>query len=95
LSGPICDGVDFTYTRNRNKIKALHEDIERYNLYESATFGNTRVGTVAFVGEEWGVLYSDSAPSVDPETGMKLLQWNNTYVVRLISDLLSSRKLGI
>ncbi|TVR16793.1 MAG: SusC/RagA family TonB-linked outer membrane protein [Balneolaceae bacterium] len=72
-------GADFTYTRNRNKIVDLHEDIERFNLYESATFGNTRVGTVAFVGEEWGVLYSDSAPAVDPETGKNLLQWNDTW----------------
>ncbi|MCC5908388.1 MAG: SusC/RagA family TonB-linked outer membrane protein [Balneolaceae bacterium] len=71
-------GIDFTYTRNRNMIKALYQDIERFNLYESATFGNTRVGTVAFVGEEWGILYSDSAPAVDPETGMKLLNWNNS-----------------
>lgn len=72
-------GVDLTYTRNRNMIKSLHEDISRYNLYESATYGNTRVGTVAFVGEEWGVLYSDSAPAVDPESGMKLLNWTSAY----------------
>lgn len=72
-------GIDLTYTRNRNKIVSLHEDINRYNLYESATYGNLRVGTVAFVGEEWGLLYSDSAPAVDPETGKKLLNWTNTY----------------
>ncbi len=72
-------GMDFTYTRNRNMIKSLHEDISRYNLYESATYGNLRVGTVAFVDEEWGVLYSDSAPAVDPETGMKLLNWTSAY----------------
>ncbi len=76
--------VDFNFTRNRNMIVELHEDIERYNLYESATYGNTRVGTVAFVGEEWGVLYSDSAPALyenesdpdDPKNGMPLLQWS-------------------
>ncbi|MCC5908393.1 MAG: SusC/RagA family TonB-linked outer membrane protein [Balneolaceae bacterium] len=71
-------GVDMTYTRNRNKIVSLHEDVNRYDLYESATFGNVRVGTVAFVGEEWGVLYSDSAPAIDEETGMKLLNWNES-----------------
>ncbi len=86
--------LDFTYTRNRNMIVELHEDVERYNLYESATYGNTRVGTVAFVGEEWGVLYSDSAPALfnnendpnDTRNGMPLLQWQGArrgaYMIR-------------
>jgi iron complex outermembrane recepter protein len=75
--------LDFTYTRNRNMIVALHENIDQFNLYESATYGNTRVGTVAFVGEEWGLLMSDSAPALflnendanDPRNGMPLLAW--------------------
>ena len=86
--------VDFNFTRNRNMIVELHDDIERYNLYESATYGNTRVGTVAFVGKEWGVLYSDSAPALydnendlnDPRNGMPLLQWHasrrGAYMIR-------------
>ncbi len=79
--------IDFIYTRNRNMIIDLYEGIEQYNLYESATYGNTRIGTVAFVGGAYGVLMSDSKPAVwDSEEmggdsgkdGMPLLQWHSS-----------------
>ncbi|HOI48137.1 MAG TPA: SusC/RagA family TonB-linked outer membrane protein, partial [Prolixibacteraceae bacterium] len=72
------------FARNRNTIIDLHEGITEYNLYESWNYGNTRIGTLAIVGGNWGELYSDSAPAVwnneddpnDPRNGMKILRWN-------------------
>lgn len=72
--------VDMTFTRNRNMIIDLHETVDRRNLYESAGYGNTRIGTVAFVGEEWGELWSDSAPLRDEATGMMLVNWSTAWL---------------
>jgi iron complex outermembrane recepter protein len=69
--------VDFNYTRNRNKILSLYPGIDTYNLYESATYGNTRIGTYAVVGGEWGVLMSDSAPLMDEGTNTPVLRWSS------------------
>ncbi|HPL45195.1 MAG TPA: SusC/RagA family TonB-linked outer membrane protein [Prolixibacteraceae bacterium] len=72
------------FARNRNSIIDLYEGIDEYNLYESWNYGNTRIGTLAIVGGNWGELYSDSKPAVwnntkdpnDPRNGQKLLRWN-------------------
>lgn len=71
--------VDMNFARNRNMIVDLHESVDRRNLHESASFGNVRIGSVAFVGEEWGELWSDSAPMRDEETGMMLVNWNSSH----------------
>ncbi len=68
--------LDFNFTRNRNMIVELYGDIQRYGLYESGTYGNTRIGTYAIVGGEWGVLMSDSNPQIDEETGLPILVWS-------------------
>ncbi len=55
-----------------------------HNLYESWNYGNTRIGTLAIVGGNWGELYSDSAPAKwnntddpnDPRNGQPILRWN-------------------
>lgn len=76
--------LTFNFARNRNKIISLYRDITEYNLYESWNYGNTRIGSVAVVGGDYGVLMSDSSPakykndndSSDPLNGMPLLRWN-------------------
>jgi iron complex outermembrane receptor protein len=76
--------LTLNYARNRNKVIDLYGDITEYNLYESWNYGNTRIGTVAIVGGDYGVLMSDSKPAVynntsnpnDPKNGMPLLRWN-------------------
>ncbi len=69
--------MDINYTRNRNKIVELYANIPSYNLYESATYGNTRIGTYAEVGGDWGMLMSDSNPLIDEATGLPVLRWSS------------------
>ncbi len=80
----------FNYWKNTTKIKKLHKDYGEYKvLGGSITYGNFRVGSVAFEGGEYGVLMSDSNPKTwqskdkdgnnidDPRNGMKLLEWKD------------------
>lgn len=68
--------VDFNWWTNNNKIISLHESSGEYKtLAGAATYGNYRVGSVAYVGGEYGVLLSDSKPQVDKD-GNKLLFWS-------------------
>ena len=70
--------VDFTYTRNRNKIVSLHENVADYiSLKGNTNYGNYRVGSVAKVGAEYGLLMTDSKPKIDEATGLEVLTWSN------------------
>jgi len=70
--------IDFTYTRNVNKIIALHPDVADYILLDGRTnYGNYRIGSVAKVGADYGLLMTDSKPKIDPATGLEVLNWNN------------------
>ncbi len=76
--------LDFNFTRNRNKIIELYDGVTEFNLHGSSGYGNTRVSTMAFVGDAYGVLISDSKPKIyqnesnpdDPKNGMPLLTWH-------------------
>lgn len=71
--------VDFTYTKNRSKIISLHENVADYILLDGSTnYGNYRIGSVAKVGAEYGLLMTDSKPKVDESTGLEVLSWSNT-----------------
>ena len=83
--------LDFNYTRNRNKIISLHEDIGDYKLLAgSPTYGNYRIGSAAYIGGDYGVLLSDILPAKYQATdnqgnpvdhannGMKVLNYDNT-----------------
>jgi len=71
--------VDFTYTRNENKIISLHENVANYILLDGSTnYGNYRIGSVAKVGGEYGLLMTDSKPKIDESTGLPLLAWSNS-----------------
>lgn len=85
--------LNFIYTRNRNKIISLHPDVGQYkNLEGSPTYGNFRVGSVAYIGGEYGVLLSDSKPREfwnkdasgntisDPRNGKPVLAWDEAFL---------------
>ncbi len=67
--------LNFTYTRNRSKIVELHENVADYITLEGAPdYGNYRIGSVAEVGGEYGLLKSDAAPIYDEKTGLPVLE---------------------
>lgn len=71
--------VDFTYTRNRNKIISLHEDVANYiKLDGDPDYGNYRIGSVAKVGGAYGLLMTDSKPKIDEATGLPILNYFGT-----------------
>lgn len=70
--------LNFNYWRNRNKIISLHPDVGEYkSLAGSPNYGNYRVGTVAWIGGEYGELLSDILPATN-EDGEKILTWSNS-----------------
>ena len=71
--------VDFTYTRNQSKIISLHENVADYILLSGYTnYGNYRIGSVAKVGGEYGMLITDSKPMIDDATGLPVLTYSDT-----------------
>ncbi len=101
--------IDFTYTKNNNKIVSLHENVADYiSLDGSVNYGNYRIGSVAKVGESYGILMSDSKKAIDEATGLPILGWSDTrrfayyrrsgkaeVVGSLIPDFLGSIGTGI
>lgn len=75
----------FNYWDNTTEITKLHENYGAYRtLGGDVTYGNFRVGSVAFEGGEYGVLMSDTKPlewqsddASDPRNGMKILTWSD------------------
>ena len=76
--------LSVVFTRNRNKIIELFPGVTEFNLEGSPSYGNTRVATMAYVGQQYGVLVSDSKPKEfmnesdpnDPKNGLPVLLWN-------------------
>ena len=51
--------LDFTFTKNSNKIVELHPNVANYIALEGdVAYGNYRVGSVAIVGGSYGMLMS-------------------------------------
>lgn len=72
--------LDFTYTKNQNMIVELHPNVANYiTLDGSVDYGNYRVGSVAKVGESYGLLMSDSKAKVDKATGLPILNAVDYY----------------
>ena len=68
------------YWDNTTTISDLHEDYGAYRVLGGyVNYGNYRIGSVAYEGGEYGVLMSDAKPKVDPETGKKVLAWNDSW----------------
>ena len=71
--------LDFTYTKNNNKIISLHENVADYiRLDGDVAYGNYRIGSVAKVGESYGILMSDSKKAIDEKTGLPVLNWSDS-----------------
>lgn len=70
--------LNFTYTKNDNKIIELHPNVAEYiELEGSPAYGNYRIGSVAKVGGSYGVLMSDSYPKKN-DKGQTVLNWNQS-----------------
>ncbi len=67
--------LNFTYTKNKSKIVSLHENVADYiSLVGMPSYGNFRIGSVAKVGGEYGLLMSDATPNYDEKTGLPILE---------------------
>lgn len=71
--------LNFTYTKNTNKIISLHENVTNYiTLIGDVTGGDYHMGSVAKVGGDYGLLMSDVLPAKDEKTGETLLTWDDS-----------------
>lgn len=72
--------LDLTYTRNRNKIVELSDDVANYIVLDgNPDYGNFRIGSVAQVGGEYGLLMTDSKKKIDEATGLPILNYSTSY----------------
>ncbi|MDE6181061.1 MAG: TonB-dependent receptor, partial [Phocaeicola sp.] len=72
--------LDFTWTKNMSKIVELHPNVANYIVLDGeVAYGNYRVGSVAKVGESYGLLMTDSNPKVDKATGLPVLDATSYY----------------
>lgn len=70
--------LDFTYTKNQNKIIALHPDASEYLRLQGETFyGDFSIQSAATVGGAYGVLVSAITPKRD-ENGNIILKWSDS-----------------
>lgn len=70
--------LDFTYTKNNNKIISLHENVADFIALDGRVdYGNYRIGSVAKVGESYGILMSDSKKAIDEKTGLPIFKWRD------------------
>jgi iron complex outermembrane receptor protein len=87
--------VDFTYTKNNNKIISLHENVADYILLSGYTnYGNYRIGSVAKVGGAYGLLMTDSKPQIDEASGLPVLNWSNTRRMAYMSRSGKEEEIG-
>lgn len=71
--------LDFTFTKNASKIVELHENVADYIVLDGdVAYGNYRVGSVAMVGGEYGLLMSDAMPKKN-ENGETILTWRDDF----------------
>ncbi|MDL2282348.1 SusC/RagA family TonB-linked outer membrane protein [Parabacteroides sp. OttesenSCG-928-G06] len=79
--------LNLTFMKNKSKIVELHENVADYiGLEGMPAYGNYRIGSVAKVGGEYGLLMSDSSPMIDKKTGLPVLStayfnYNNMHAV--------------
>ena len=66
--------INLTWTKNMSKIVELSPLCTNYiTLAGTPDYGNYRIGAVAQVNGTYGMLMSDSAPKIDPESGLAVL----------------------
>lgn len=72
--------LNFTYTKNKSKIVELSDLVADYiPLSGDVAYGNFRIGSVAEVGGEYGILKTDSKAEVDKESGLNVLGFSDGY----------------
>ncbi len=87
--------LNFNYYKNWNKIISLASTSGEYTLLAgSPAYGNYRVGSVAYIGGEYGVLLSDACPAIDAATGKEILKYSNTSRSSYIQRSLILQKIG-
>ena len=70
--------LDFTFTKNSNKIIDLHPDAAEYiGLQGSTGWGDIRIQSVAKIGGPYGMLISDITPKRDKQ-GNVILKWSDS-----------------
>ena len=70
--------LDFTFTKNKNKIIDLHPDAAEYiGLQGSTGWGDIRIQSVAKIGGPYGMLISDITPKKD-KNGNIILKWSDS-----------------
>ena len=70
--------LDLTFTKNDNKIIALHPDAAEYIGLQGGTgWGDIRMQSAAKVGGPYGILISDITPKRDSD-GNILLKWSDS-----------------
>lgn len=70
--------LDLTYTRNRNKIIELHEEVADYITLAGSLYGNYRIASVAKIGAAYGTLITDNSIQYDEKSGLPMLNWVDT-----------------
>lgn len=72
--------LDFTYTKNNNKIIELSPDVANYiTLAGDISYGNYRMGSVAQVGKKYGTILSDATVKMDTQSGLPFMTYNGTW----------------
>ncbi len=70
--------LDFTFTRNRTKIKELTDNMNFYTFYSTDdAFARTYVGE--YIGDIWGYAYDKVTDTDSPYYGYPLLRGNDYY----------------
>lgn len=81
VSGAFKWNTVLNYWRNKSKVTKLSDAYGGYKTLDGdITYGNFRVGSVAYVGKEYGTILSDIKPATiddpnSPNFGMKVLSW--------------------
>ena len=73
--------LNFTYTKNKNKIISLHENVAEYITLSGQLGGDYRMASVAKVGGNYGTIITNSMPAIDEKTGQRLLTWDDSRKV--------------
>ena len=72
--------LNFTFTKNNSKIVELSDLVaDRIVLQGNVDYGNYRIGSVAQVGGTYGMLMTDSAMKIDPESGLGVMTYADGY----------------
>ena len=100
--------LNFTYTKNNNKIVSLHPDVANYITLTNGGGDYSNIKSVAKVGKEYGLLVSNQLPKIDEATGKEILAYDNvrrfSYALRdgeekeigsVVPDFLGSVSTGL